>query len=219
MPFEERRLKVADEDRPKRKTYPFDKVVEFIRHAKASGSREACFYGALVTTYGFRPIEIARITQENINQEYHQISAQTAKHGRLRIHHIPEAIRPYLYSYHSRIRSDKHMTRLWKRICRDINWRPQAMIFRGKEDTEGIGYNAYHGYGWYGMRHAVFTNLVDRSEIHPVKPDKWGGWRTGQVSGAGMVSIYHAPDTASMQAIDLEILAKHPFVGYWDGNK
>ena len=97
---------------------------------------------------------------------------------------------------------------LWNNICRDICWRPQDRHF---------GDGAYKGYAWYGIRHALFTNLVNKAEIHPMKLDKWGGWRTGQVSGAGMSNIYHAPSLADMAEIDQEVFEKHPFLRFWDG--
>ncbi len=98
---------------------------------------------------------------------------------------------------------------LWNNICRDICWRPQ---------DRAVGDGAYKGYAWYGIRHALFTNLVNKAEIHPMKLDKWGGWRTGQVSGARMSNIYHSCSLADMAEIDQEVFAKHPFLRFWDGN-
>lgn len=199
LPFEYDRIRVADEDRPKRKTLSYDKVKHFIYLIKASGNPKAGFYGSLITTYGFRPIELGRITIQNIDTEKHTITVQTAKHGRERVHYIPEPIRPYIYGYEPAPISDKQMWRLWQCICRDIGFRPPK------------------GYGWYGIRHALFTNLVNKSRLPAMVLDKWGGWRTGQVSGAGMVNIYHAPDTSDMQELDREVLLNHPFLGFWDG--
>jgi len=50
-----------------------------------------------------------------------------------------------------------------------------------------------------------------------MKLDKRGGWQTGHVGHAGVVGIYHAPTIAEIQAVDMEILAKHPFVNFWSG--
>jgi integrase len=197
LPFEYTRIKVADEDKPKRKTMKYDRVVDFIQKIKSSGNARAGFYGSLITIYGFRPIELGRITMENIDTERHIISVQTAKHGRLRVHHIPEPIRPYVYGYEPEPVSDKQMFRIWKYICRDIGFRPPK------------------GYGWYGVRHALFTNLVNKSRLPAMVLDKWGGWQTGQVSGAGMVGIYHAPDAGAMEELDREVLNNHPFLGFW----
>ena len=61
-------------------------------------------------------------------------------------------------------------------------------------------------------------NKLREAEIHPMKLDKWGGWRTGQVSGAGMSNIYHAPSLADMAEIDQEVFEKHPFLRFWDGS-
>lgn len=200
LPFEYKRIKVADEDKPIRRTLPYDKVKLFIDKIKLNGNARAGFYGSLLTVYGFRPIELGRITLENINTERHVISVQTAKHGRLRIHHIPAEIRPYVYGYQPELIGDKQMHRVWQYICRDIGFRPPK------------------GYGWYGIRHALFTNLVNKSRLPAMVLDKWGGWQTGQVSGAGIVGIYHAPDTADMQELDREVLSNHPFLPMWNGN-
>jgi len=199
LPFEYNRIRIADVDRPQRKTFPYEKVKQFIYSCKESENGRACFYGALSTIYGFRPIEMSRLTPENIDQDKHQISVQTAKHGRMRIHHIPEAIRPYVYNYEPKQISDKSMPKQWGNICRDIGFRPP------------------HGYSWYGMRHSLFTNLVNKSGLPAMVLDKWGGWQSGQVSGAGMVYIYHAPDAQDMADIDKMVLDNHPFLGFWDG--
>lgn len=66
------------------------------------------------------------------------------------------------------------------------------------------------------MRHALFTNLVNKSLIHAMFLDKWGGWTTGQASGAGMIGIYHSPSLGDMLQIDSEIIGKHPFLQYWN---
>jgi len=199
LPFEYNRIKVADEDRPKRKTLSYDKVKLFIYKVKVSGNARAGFYGSLITTYGFRPIELGRITDENINKDRHIISVHTAKHGRLRVHSIPESIRPYVYNYEPQPIADKQMFRVWKYICRDIDFRPPK------------------GYGWYAIRHSLFTNLVNKSRLPAMVLDKWGGWQSGQVSGAGMVNIYNSPDAADMQELDRQVLSEHPFLGFWDG--
>ena len=195
LPFEYTKIKVAEEDRPKRRTYTYDKVKDIIIRVKRSGNKEAAFYIALITTYGFRPIEMSRIKPENIDSKNHIIKVQTAKHGRLRIHSIPEAIRPYIYGFEPKHKVN--MYKLWKRTCHNINLRPPK------------------GYGWYGIRHALFTNLVNKCRIHAMVLDKWGGWQTGQVSGAGIVSIYHAPDSKDMDEIDREVLSNHPFLEFW----
>lgn len=199
LPFEYNRIRVADEDKPKRKTMPFDRVVDLIKHIKASENARAGFYGTLVTTYGFRPIEMGRITGENINRDKHLITVQTAKHGRVRTHHIPEVIRPYIYGYEPEMVTDKQMNRVWQYVCRDVGIRPPK------------------GYGWYGIRHTLFTYLSNKSGIPAQAIDKWGGWRTGVVSGAGMSNIYNAPDASDMLEIDSQVLARHPFIGYWNG--
>ena len=196
LPFEHNKIRVDEEDRPKRRTYTYDKVKDFITHIRRSGDCKAAFYGALITTYGFRPIELSQIRLKDIDTKNHIIKVQTAKHGRVRTHHIPEAIRPYLYGYDPKPIAD--MRKLWKSICSTIGFRPLKR------------------YGWYGIRHALFTNLVNKSGIHAMVLDKWGGWQTGYVSGAGMVSIYHAPDSSDMNDIDREVLSKHPFLRFWN---
>jgi hypothetical protein len=91
------------------------------------------------------------------------------------------------------------MHKQWEKVCRDI------------------GLRLPHGYAWYGIRHAVFTNLVNKSGLPAMVLDKWGGWQSGQASGAGMVYIYHAPDAQDMANIDRQVLENHPFLGFWDG--
>lgn len=199
LPFEHDRIKVDEEDRPQRKTLPPEKVKHFIDLIKRSDSARAGFYGSLITTYGFRPIEMGRITFESIDTEKHILRVQTAKHGRERVHHIPEPIRPYLYEYNPEPVSDKQMPRLWHYICRDI------------------GFRAPKGYGWYGIRHALFTRLANYSGVPAQAIDKWGGWQSGMISGAGMSNIYNAPDATDLMAIDNLILEKHPFLGFWNG--
>ena len=181
------------------KTLPFDKVRHFIELIRASDSARAGFYGSLITTYGFRPIEIGRITHENIDRERHIISLQTAKHGRLRVHSIPEPIRPYVYGYSPEPVSDKQMSRVWHYVCRDIGFRPPK------------------GYACYSVRHSLFTRLANHSGIPAQAIDKWGGWQTGVVSGAGMSNIYNAPDSADLMDIDRLVVEKHPFLGLWNG--
>jgi integrase len=198
LPFEYNRIRVADEDKPKRKTMSFDRVVDFIHYIRRSENARAGFYGSLITTWGFRPIEMGTITSENINRDNHTISVQTAKHGRIRVHHIPEPIRPYLYNYEPEPHSDLQMHREWHLVCKDAGFKPRV------------------GYGWYGIRHALFTYLSNKSGIPAQAIDKWGGWRTGVVSGAGMSNIYNAPDISDIMEIDSQVLSRHPFIGYWN---
>jgi len=40
--------------------------------------------------------------------------------------------------------------------------------------------------------------------------------QTWELSGAGMISIYHSPSMNDMIDIDREIFSKHPFLGFWD---
>lgn len=154
LPFEYNRIRIADADRPMRKTFSYDKMKQFICSCRASENGRACFYGSLATTYGFRPIEMSRLSPENIDQDKHEIRVQTAKHGRMRIHHIPEVIRPFIYGYEPKQISDKSMPKQWSNICRDIKFRPPK------------------GYSWYGIRHAVFTNLVNKSGLPAMVLDK-----------------------------------------------
>jgi len=209
LPFQYDRIKILDNERPIRRTYPFERVIEFISHIKHSDSARAGFYGSLVTVWGYRPIEMSRLSSDNIDRDNHIITLQTAKHGLIRTHYIPEAIRPYIYGYDVEPIPDKSMYYLWQYIIRDIGWSPR----------EGAtGRKAYAGYGWYGIRHSLITNLINKSQVHPQRLERWMGWRTGQASGAKMSNVYYEPSVGDMKLIDETILANHPFLPYWENN-
>ena len=197
LPFELDRLRVSDEYQPDRKTLPLTKVRHFIDLIRRSDSPRAHFYGSLITLFGFRPIEMGRLTMDSIDQTRHILTVQTAKHGRVRVHHIPECVRPWLYTYTPERVSESQMARLWHYICRDIGFRPPK------------------GYAWYSIRHSLITQLANFSGIPAQAIDKWGGWRSGLVSGAGMSNIYSAPNFSDLLEIDQMVLGKHPFLAFW----
>ena len=192
-------IKLAEEDRPKRNTYTLENVADFIRHAKMSDSPSAKYYAAMITTWGMRPIELGRITSKNIDYENHTITWRSAKRGLERVHKIPEQIRPYIYEYEPESKNYRQMGRVWQYLCRDISWRPRQL----------------KGYGWYGFRHALITNLILKSKIQTQQLERWMGWRTGVASGATISNIYFDPNQSAMEEIDREMIEKHPFLPYW----
>lgn len=199
LPFEDDPIKISEKDTPKPKVMPRQKLIEFIGKVKVSGNPRAGYYGVLATWLAPRPIEMGEvITTESMDTDNHIIRFKTKKHGRVRVHYIPDILRPYLYNYQPKLVAEWQMNRLWYYICRDIGFRPGS------------------GYSWYSVRRAVQTHLSTQSGITGQALDCWGGWKTGVVSGAQMSRRYTQPSELDLIDIDKEVTPRHPFIGYWN---
>lgn len=193
------------EDRIKAPALDPEVIIEMIETAKQRpGSAETTFL-ALATTYGLRRVEMANLTQEDVNIKDRVIHIATAKHGRERTHIIPEEIIPYLETYDfSQQRSVFKIFVLWYSIERMV----------GMEHTERLN--------WHAVRRTLNTLLLDHLPDTVVM--SFLRWK--QRTSSSMPFRYSAQRFVGKKgvttrvvgealSVDEKIFEVHPFIKYW----
>lgn len=195
-PFYGQKVHSDDAEEVAAASFSASQIREIIGLARRKGSPEAQYYLALSTIFGFRRIELGRITPANFNwngsgQVTSYMAMQCAKHGRKRVHQIPAGLEPYLKGYHATPKPSWKMGTKFVEFCEEIGYKPPK------------------GYSFHAVRHALVTGLIE-SGLDSLQVDRWMGWRSGQRGSPIMAAIYYSPEK-----LDEQVMAKHPFLGEW----
>jgi len=143
----------------------------------------------LATVYGLRRVEVARITNQNIDLPGRSVLVSTAKGGVSRHHLIPKCGVKILSCHLPNI-SVRTMSDDWHTI----------------EQVAGIDHQS--GFGWHSIRRSLVTRLAERN-VDPLAVKKFMRWRE-----SGMFELYVNFD---FRTADREIFKEHPFLKYWEG--
>jgi len=170
---------------------------------------ERCFL-ALSTVFGLRRAEIANLRPRDINLRAGSIYVATPNSGRERYHLIPNEIRPYIKAHDFNQRyAPSTITQIFERIL--------VKSGAGKLRRERLG--------WHSILRALLNNLVNSGVSVPAAraflrwkgakgetatPDRWYG---NVLVDLGRTEPL--PEKTREDGGDEEILAKHPFLGFW----
>ena len=184
----------AKEFEPKRKTINPGDMERLIIAIKAGGDSTERGLLALSSTYGLRRKELRYMVREDLDYDNRTIKVRTAKHGRGRIHLIPDCIFDFISNYDFKLRSDMEYHN----------------IFWGMVKQAGIKLEA--GFGWHSIRRALYTGFVTNGVDWYLRYE-FMRWRLmGGFGDGGMDNIY---TRITPGEIDKMVFEKHPFLKWW----
>lgn len=162
------------------------------------------FYLAIATTYGFRREEILRLSRKDITEE--TIARKTAKHGRPRIHLIPDEIRPFIIGH-----------KLKKRDASTLSKNFHEMM-----EKAGLGKRPRWGYHCFRRTlQTLLTRNLFKNDIEPSLAAEWMGWSKKTIGasffGSVMAGLYMHPEVLDQDpfGIDKTVFSVHPFLPIW----
>jgi len=163
-------------------------IIQVIHALKNSEYNTNKFFFAISTTYGTRCIELARITEKDIDLTKKLLLIKTAKSGEPRIYKIPDEILPY-FQYFKPI---PDQNTLWK-------------IYHNSFKLAGINSK---GTGYHTIRKILFTELINAGCPYEFV-EYFFRWKLG-----GRVSFQHY-FTPEIDRVYEQIAPKHPFIKEW----
>lgn len=166
-----------------------DYVEKLITTVRKKGNPAMKAYLALSTTFGFRRVELARISDSAISNSL--IRVQSVKGGQLREHIIPDEIALYLAGFKFKKVSDQTLTNIFHRM-QGLSGLPQE-----------------EGEGWHGIRRSLVTELLGAGvPIHIVY--SFIGWKLS--SRLGIIGTYARPEPTMRDELVYE---HHPWLRSW----
>lgn len=182
-------------------------IIQMIRTARAGKllpEEAACL--ALVTVYGLRSIEIARVGAEHFNWSERLLTIKTAKMEAPRLHTIPDEVVDVLRAWGFKQRlADERVAAIWYEL----------------EQKSGI--ERVERVGWHSVRRTLDTLL--REKLNATIVQVFLGW---SMRGSGdMSSRYHrvtfvgwggkqeAYQPQWRRELDQTVFAQHPFIKTW----
>lgn len=166
-----------------------DYVGKLISAVKKKGDAGMKAYLALSTTYGFRRMELARMSNSAISNSL--LRVQSVKGGELREHIIPDDVSPYINGFKFKKVSDQTLTNIFHRM----------------QGLAGLPQNL--GDGYHSIRRSLITELLAAGvPIHIVY--SFIGWKLS--SKLGIMGVYTRPDPKMR---DEMVMSHHPFLNFW----
>jgi integrase len=167
-------------------------------------SARATAFLALSTTYGLRQNELIKVLATDIDIKSKTILARTSKHGRERLHKLPDEIIPYITKYDYPTISKYWADRAYKEI----------ELAAGREHLRETGFHAF--------RRTIVTevgNYCTPSVVHSFF--RWANMTMEQQYTSVQYVGLDTGDENYVVGDDLSgdnlVLAKHPFVKAWGG--
>ncbi len=180
-------------------------IIELIQAVKTGSNHQIRAFMAIATTYGTRRSEIIELTQQDVNLKDAVIHISTKKHGRDRMHVIPEVIIPYLkaYDFNERI-SPFSLLMLWYRLEHQIEMKR----------IERVGFHA--------IRRTLDTLLLRELDAATVK--SFLRWK--QATSSDMAYRYSAQRFVGKDGVETKVVGGaldvdsrvfkvHPFLDAW----
>lgn len=173
-----------------------DRVKNLIIKTNAHGLPYERFYLLMSTVYGLRRVELSRLSPSSFDDTVSHVAIDTAKHGKARVHVIPEDIRPlvrvYLNSKRIYTYAPSTLSGVFIAMCNRAN------CHRGEHE------------GWHSIRRALNTGLLTNGANRDYVRDfmRW------KASRRDMSEVYFHEAPAK---IDRVIFEHHPFLPYWLG--
>jgi len=182
-----------------------DIVAEMIEKIKKEGTPQERAILAVASVYGTRRIELMELTQDDVMIKDRVIHIKTAKHGRERMHLIPEEIVPYLadYDFNTRL-SEFGIFSLWYQIEHKV----------GLKHTDRVGFHS--------LRRVLNTLLLNylpevvvasflrwKQRTSNVMPFRYSAQKFVGREGITTTVVGQAKD------VDTKVFEVHPFLPYW----
>jgi len=161
---------------------------------------------ALSTTYGLRRVEMTTLRPHDVDWEHKVLFIRTAKHGRERLHIMPEALVPYLKAGLGRPLSPTQASKAFYRLEVAAGLRKMPEV------------------GWHGIRRALTRALVEANLPEAVIRN-FLRWKR---SSDDMLLRYHATTVVGEDGtftdpgrrdreVDEMVFKVHPFLRLWEG--
>lgn len=182
-----------------------DVIIELIKAAKSRKDNRIKAFMAISTTYGTRRTEMLELTQKDVNLKDAVLHIGTLKHGRDRMHLIPQPIIPYLeaYNFDERV-SSFSLLMDWYRL------------------ENAIGMQRIEGVGWHSVRRTLNTLLM--KELPEATVMSFLRWK--QRTSSHMPYRYSAQRFVGKDGIQVQVVGNaldvdtavfqvHPFLEAW----
>lgn len=190
-----------------------DVISKMIEAVKASGDPDEKAFLAVSSTYGTRKEEMARITAADVNLQDHTIHVSTVKHGRDRLHLLPEELVPIFSQYDfAQGTTGQRLFFLWYRLEHRV----------GMKHVEGVN--------WHSIRRTLDTLLLARGVP---AADVMSFLRWKQRTSSNMPYRYSAQTFVGFNGKTTNVIGealrvdqfifgtdengerRHPFIDYW----
>lgn len=164
-------------------------VEALIAAVKRKGTPAMKAYLALSTTFGFRRMELAKMSSSAIFNGV--IEVQAVKGGELRKHLVPEEIAPYLAGFQFPQRHEQTMVNLFHRM----------------QSLAGLPQNI--GDGFHALRRSLVTELT-QTGLPLATIYTFMGWKLS--SRFGILGVYTRIDSKEVCRVVYRV---HPFLNAW----
>jgi hypothetical protein len=151
---------------------------------------EECFFLALSTMWGFRRKELSNAADLSFDANTPRLELQAVKHGKLRVHTIPEVIMPHLLASPGPLGVQGVQD-----VLKSIANKTEQSIPRGG--------------GWHAIRRTLISEIGLRVPSTVIV--SFMGWKSGE--GPRVLYEYTNPDPADVDKIVFE---HHPFLKVWE---
>jgi integrase len=178
--------------------------IELARQGKLSPRATA--FLALSTVYGLRRSELRQVRQEDIDFKSKTILIHTAKHGRERLHKLPDEIIPYISKY---------------------DWPPVSDHWVGRAFAEiewAAGREHIHETGFHSFRRTVVTEVGTHcTQLVVHRFFRWASVSMEQQYTAARYIGLETGDEHNVGGEDLSsdklVFEHHPFIKAWGGKE
>jgi len=170
---------------------PVEDIRKLIGYVRKRGVLDEKVIIALSTTYGLRRAEIAGIRNEDIDED--TLFIRTKKHGRQRMHLVPEEIR-FIADF-------------------DFGKMPatSTLSFKFNSLCKRAGIKREYRQGFHSIRHSLNIELAGTG-IPPLRIADFMRWERKDL---GELPRYSRAKRSGFKQIDREIFSQHPFLPEW----
>lgn len=173
-----------------------ERINTMIRRVKLFPNRGAITRFAVSTTYGARRVELGDQNRDTINLETGTIRIKTRKHGIIRTHIIPDAIKSRLFPDELEPLNEWKMSKLYKQI------------------EAGCGFEHEVGYGWHSIRRRLATWFDDHGISEP-DIYKFMRWKRRRTILNRYIVRTEVETDRRLTEVDQMIFEIHPFLASW----
>lgn len=181
-------------------------VVEQLIRAAPQLSKAECFYLAMVTTWGCRREELARIRDTHYTDETFTLYLAKKRRPEPKVHLIPDVLKSIFQSYRPAVNTTGGMRGLFDRVCKKA------------------GYQKSPGESFHSIRRTLRTVLewkLAEQRLPLSLIADYQGWASTTkglaYGGSAMLGIYahHEALSSDPFALDKIIYSVHPWLPLW----